>query len=329
MRDKTHVRLVDAHAERDRGDDDARVVALETRLVRSARHGIHAGVVRQRIDAMAGEEECHLVDSIACQAIDDAGLARVLVADEAQQLLARLALLDDAIADVGPVEAGNENTRLHQQAFDDFVPRRVIGGRGQRNARHRRKALAQDRERTVFRTKIVSPLRDAVRFVDGEQRDAGTGLRLFEQSLAALGQQALRRDVDEIDVAAAHAAFDGCSVDRRQRRIQCRRTDAEFVQGRDLVGHQRNQRRYNDANSRSQQRRDLVRKRFAATRGHQHQGVAAGADMLDHLTLEAAKAVVAEDILEEGTGVRSIHPHSVAKRGSGTIQPSFPPCVGN
>mgnify|MGYP003456897970 CR=1 FL=1 len=30
------------------------LVALETRLVRGARNGIHAGVVRQRIDAMAG-----------------------------------------------------------------------------------------------------------------------------------------------------------------------------------------------------------------------------------------------------------------------------------
>ena len=39
---------------------------------------------------------------------DDAGLARVTIADEAQQLHARVVLLDHAVADVGPVEAGDD-----------------------------------------------------------------------------------------------------------------------------------------------------------------------------------------------------------------------------
>jgi hypothetical protein len=45
--------------------------------------------------------------------------------------------------------------------------------------------------------------------------------------------------------------------------------------------------------------------------------------MLDHVPLETAKAVVAEDFLEQGAG--SIHRRSVTKRGSGTMRASFWP----
>ncbi len=87
---------------------------LEARLVRRARGGVHAGVVRQRIDAVPRQKVRDLVDGVACQAVDDAGFARMLIADEAQQLLARLALLHDPVADVRPVEARHEDPRLDQ-----------------------------------------------------------------------------------------------------------------------------------------------------------------------------------------------------------------------
>ena len=51
MRDETHVWLVDAHAEGDRGADHDAVLAQEALLVRAALCGIHSGVVRQRGDA--------------------------------------------------------------------------------------------------------------------------------------------------------------------------------------------------------------------------------------------------------------------------------------
>ena len=53
------------------------------------------------------------VDLLARQAIDDAGLAAV-VGEEVEQLPARIVAFDDGVADVGPVEAGDEDARLLQ-----------------------------------------------------------------------------------------------------------------------------------------------------------------------------------------------------------------------
>jgi hypothetical protein len=84
VRDEAHVRLVDPHAERDRRDDDHAVVALEAGLRRRAVGRLHAGVVGQRVDALRREPRGGLVDLAARQAIDDAALARMLVAMNAR-----------------------------------------------------------------------------------------------------------------------------------------------------------------------------------------------------------------------------------------------------
>ena len=83
-----------------------------------------------------------LVHLLARQAIDDARLAGVLGADEIEQLAARIVLLDDAVADVRPVEARHERARVAElQALDDLGARLRIGGGGERDARHAGEAL--------------------------------------------------------------------------------------------------------------------------------------------------------------------------------------------
>ena len=131
----------------------------------------------------------------------------------------------------------------------------------------------------------------------------GPASHVIQQPQAAIGQQPLGRDVDEVDLAGAHAPLDRSRVGRGQGRIERRRAHAEFVERGDLVRHQRDQRRDDDTDARPQQRRDLVGERLAAAGRHQHQRVAAGGDMLDHLALEATKAVVAENVLEQGLGL--------------------------
>ncbi len=80
-------------------------------------------------------------------------------------------LLDDGVADVRPVEAGDETGGAVQaEALADVPARLRIGGGGQGEERHRRKELAQAAELEILGAKIVPPLRDAVRLVDGEQR---------------------------------------------------------------------------------------------------------------------------------------------------------------
>src|SRR3546814_17486430 len=66
------------------------------------------------------------------------------------------------------------------------------------------KTLVQHRELAVFRAKVVTPLRHAMRLVDGEETDVAT----FQQPQESFGQQPFGRHIDEIDRARAHPPFD-------------------------------------------------------------------------------------------------------------------------
>ena len=106
--DEPDVRLVDAHPERDGGDHHQAVLAQEPGLVLRPDPGVQAGVVRQRGDPLARQPFRRLVDRGAGQAVDDPGVARVLAAQQFEQLLAGLVLRHDPVLDVRPVEAGHE-----------------------------------------------------------------------------------------------------------------------------------------------------------------------------------------------------------------------------
>ena len=74
----------------------------------------------------------------------------------------------------GPVEAGGEDARRAElEALDDVAAASapsavaVSAMRGTCG-----KALVQHRELQVFGAEIVAPLRDAMRLVDGEEREA-------------------------------------------------------------------------------------------------------------------------------------------------------------
>src|SRR5260370_955527 len=110
--------------------------------------------------AVSGERGRGLLRLGPRQAIDDARFARVPRADEIEQLRARVLFFDDLVADVRPVEAGDENARVVQlQARDDFAPRGFVGGRGERDARNTRMALGEQVELDVLLPGIVPPLR--------------------------------------------------------------------------------------------------------------------------------------------------------------------------
>ena len=116
-----------------------------------------------------------------------------------------------------------------------------------------------------------------------------------KQIEATRRRQPLGRHVEQVERAVADRALDRRRFGRRQPRVQRRGAHPELAQRVDLVLHQRDQRRDDDAEARAQQCRDLVAQRFAAAGRHQHDGVAAGRDLLDHLLLRAAEFVKAKD----------------------------------
>jgi len=131
--------------------------------------------------------------------------------------------------------------------------------------------------------------------VDSEQRHPS----LFEQVLETRREQALRGDVEQFQLAGDEFALD----------LHCRRTveagieegrgDAQFLQRRDLVLHQRDQRRHHHRTALAQQGRNLETQRLAAAGGHQHQRVATRHQRVDDGRLLAAKRGVAEDAVED------------------------------
>src|SRR3546814_14588479 len=86
---------------------------------------VEPGMVGQRRITLSGEPCCNLVDPRARQAVDDAGVAGVL-REEGLELRPRTLFRHDAIADVGPVESGDEDPTARKfQTHDDVAPRRT------------------------------------------------------------------------------------------------------------------------------------------------------------------------------------------------------------
>ena len=300
--DEAHVGLVDAHAESDRRAHDQAVLAQEAALVGSPLVGRQAGVVGQCRVALSGQPGGGFLDLLARQAIDDAGLA-FTAAEEAEQLLARVVLLDDGVADVRAVEAGQEDARFAQaQALQHLVLRRPVGGGGERDARHPRVAFVQRRQLQVFRAEIVPPLRHAVRFVDGEQGELAGFAEGVEHGQGAVEHQPFGGDVDEVELAGEDRLFDRLRFTSVERRVEHGGTHAELGQCVDLVLHQRDQRRDDDGATRAQQRRNLVAEALAAAGRHQHQGVAATGNVGNDFGLLAAEGGVAENIAQDVEG---------------------------
>ena len=141
VHDEPDIGLVDSHPKRHRRDDHLHVVAKEGVLDAAALLRWKTGVVRSGGDSGRLQARCHLLDSLAAQRIDDAGVAWVR-GYEALELLRRLVLLGDGVADVGPVEPGCEDGCVGEvQALPHVVARLVVGGRCERDERHRGKEL--------------------------------------------------------------------------------------------------------------------------------------------------------------------------------------------
>ena len=82
MGHEAHVRLVDAHAESDGGDDDEGLSSGEPLLGLVRVCAGKPGMVGQRPRSPPVEPGGDLVDPFAAAAVDDAGLVGMVVADE-------------------------------------------------------------------------------------------------------------------------------------------------------------------------------------------------------------------------------------------------------
>ena len=255
----------------------------------------------------------------------------MLGVEQSGELIAGALLRHDPVADVRPVEAGDEHPGVAQlQPLPDLPPRLLVGGRGQGDPRHGRKALVQHRELEVLRTEVVAPLRHAVRLVDREERDVD----LVEQHQRPFAEQPLGGHVEEVDRTGAQPRLD---VEHRpvvERRVEARRPHPGLDEPGDLIAHQGDEGRDDDSGPRADERRNLVAERLAAACRHQHEAVAAPDGVLDDRFLLPPEPVVAEDAAQQ-IAYRGAHP-AIVLRGrrrsrSGATRPVSPrhELVGN
>ncbi len=298
--DEPDVGLVDAHAERDRRDHDDAVLAEESGLVRGARLGRKARVVRQRVDPLGGEELRRLLDRLAAQRVDDAGRPYALRPDEGDELAARVGLRLDAVLDVRPVEARHEMQRVRQlQPLGHLAVGRGSRGGGEREARHTGEPLGERAQREIVGPEVVAPLRHAVRLVDRDD----TELSARQEPQRGLGVQPLGRHVQQVELAGEVGALDGGALGRCLSGVEVGGAHAVGDERVDLVVHQGDERAHDESGARTHQGRHLVADALAAAGGHEHDGVAAGDDLIDDRGLLAAERVEPVDLAQHGAGV--------------------------
>jgi hypothetical protein len=120
--------------------------------------------------------------------------------------------------------------------------------------------------------------------------------------------RAFGREVEQVELARADpppdvAAHLGIGVG-----IELLGRHARLLQGGDLVGHQRDQRRDDKPEPGPDQRGDLVAQALAAAGGKDRERAASGQDLADHARLQAAEVLVAESVAQLRRARRRVRP---------------------
>ena len=237
------------------------------------------------------------LDLAARRAVDDAGFVLV-PREDVEQLLVQVPAAQHAIHEVRAIERPDEHQRrLQPQLRDDIAPHAFGGGRREGVERHAGKILAQPSELAILRAEIMAPLADAVRFVDRDERQ----VRLLQhppQRQAPLADDPLGRHVQQPAPPLAHAREHLVALVRQQRAVQERRRDPVDAQAVDLILHQRDERRHDEAEPVGRDRRRLEAQRLAATGREHDDAVARLQNRVHRLALERTEFRKAPDAVE-------------------------------
>ena len=219
--------------------------------------------------------------------IDDDALAGVGPQRGHQRLAMRLLVaLMRHVAQVGAVEAGDIFVRIAKlKLLEDVVPHALRGAGGEGGDGLTGKVLPQGGELAVFGAKFVAPFGNAVRLVDGEERQRHAA----QPGDGIVARQAFRRKVEQAVLALHRRAHHIALVVGRERAVEQRRRDAHIAELRHLILHERDQRRDHDDGLAQRDRRQLVAERFAAAGRHDDGRIGAGHQALHDALLHGAK----------------------------------------
>ena len=156
-------------------------------------------------------------------------------------------------------------------------------------------------EHPVVGAKIVSPLRDAVRLVDSDER----GLTLGEHFNETGNTQPLRREEEELQLAVEVFAADFARGGAVHPGMNAADAQAERGELGELVFHERDERADDEGGSSADDGGKLVAERLAGAGGHDEQHVASGDGGFADFLLVEAEGWESEDGGEDFGGVVS------------------------
>jgi hypothetical protein len=155
----------------------------------------------------------------------------------------------------------------------------------------------------IFRAEVVPPLRNAMRLVDGEEID----FAFVEQRERVVAKQPLGRDIEQPQLAAVEPVEDRAPFPRVGDGIEGGGFYPITAHLRDLIAHQRYQRRDDDGQTCVEQRRKLEQQGFAAAGRHDGEHVLPAEDRFEDFGLSGAEVGEAEDPMERLAGVVQSH----------------------
>src|ERR1700675_67182 len=237
MDDGPHGGFVDTETERKRANEHADFVRHPPLLIAFPSLRVHLAVVGNRGDSIFFEEVDGLFYAPNRRSVHNHVALGLRSHGSEQQVRLRLPLaLFDDVAEVGPRKARDALVGFAEPKRIDYVVADSLGGaRGEGSDREVRELGSQPAELPVLGAKLMSPLGNAMRFVDSEKRNRNAMEPLDRTS----ARQALRREIEK-----AESAFH-CILNRKRlllgglRAIQYRRFDAHLGKLPHLSLHKR------------------------------------------------------------------------------------------
>ena len=163
----------------------------------------------------------------------------------------------------------------------------------------------------------MPPLRNAVRFVDGKETDPCS----LEHRFRIAERQPLGRDVKKPQAPICNRVEKSGRFIAAVRRIESACRNSIGLQLRDLIAHQRDQRRDDDGQSVPQKRGQLIAKRLAAARRHHREHVPPIEDRADNIILARAE-------IREPKGLPQAFPRRVHIAHARDLHDVHPPWKG-
>ncbi len=190
------------------------------------------------------------------------------------------------------VERTHEHLRLADEQFcGDFLTRRCVGGGRHGDRLEAAEGLDGAPQLQVFGPEVVTPLRHAMGFIDGDAIDR----RIAQVSAHVVAQQSLGRNVEQAQRPLADAPRDPAALLDFRRGIDAAGLDSQFPQLGDLVPHEGDQRRNHQRQAFTDNRRKLEAERFAAAGRHDSENVLSFQDGRQDLLLTRTEGREAVD----------------------------------